>query len=418
MNTNRKAAVSTLIGCSLLTFSIMGLYSCPTIFLVSVSEELGVGIGSLSLYITLQNLAMALSVPFSIRLIQKKNVNILMSFAVLCGTAAVFSMGFFHSVYPFYAAGILAGIACSFLSYMVIPLFVNPWFEKSQGTALAAVLAFIGLGSTFYNTIGSRIITSYGWRRAYMILSVMTLLLALPCTLVLIRKKEAPEEEASVSAPGNEKTDTLRKALRTPSLWLGLFSVICFCLIASCYSHMTGFASTMTTSLSRAALCASVYMLGVTAGKFVIGICNDRLGLQKTLLGVGIVSGTAMLLFTTHPFGYSGMLACVFVVGIGAANNSLLSPLLIKALYGDHGYAEKLSFFSMASGIAAAFAITIFGWIRDLSGRYEPVFFIVTAVIFAGTICGSLCLRNSEGKAEESRENASSASSSVPAKET
>ena len=97
-------------------------------------------------------------------------------------------MSSFKSVFVFRFAGALIGGANAFTGLIAIPLIINMWFRKKTGTILGLVIAIGNAATVLYNLLSAQLITSFGWRNAYLILAGMGLLLTVPAIFLLDRK--------------------------------------------------------------------------------------------------------------------------------------------------------------------------------------------------------------------------------------
>lgn len=57
------------------------------------------------------------------------------------------------------------------------------WFVKRTGLALGIVVAGVGLGTLVYAPLAEHLISSYGWRTAYIQIGTGTAILILPASL-------------------------------------------------------------------------------------------------------------------------------------------------------------------------------------------------------------------------------------------
>ena len=115
----------------------------------------------------------------------------------------------------------------------------------------------IGLGGVVITPIASVLITSYGWRIAYVVLGIGVMVVMLPLLLLVRNSPEdmglLPDGEKSeeIKSPSLEPSWTIGAALRSPVFWLaslGLFLV--YGTVFGTMSHEVPFLRDMVLSLS------------------------------------------------------------------------------------------------------------------------------------------------------------------------
>ena len=120
------------------------------------------------------------------------------------------------SLSAFVAAVVLASILGGAQTGVPYTQVVVGWFNARRGLALGAMLSFVGLGIASVPPMLSLIIATWGWRSAFVMAGLATMLVTLPIALFLIRDPPARR-------PGGEgEGHTVREAMMTPSFWLML----------------------------------------------------------------------------------------------------------------------------------------------------------------------------------------------------
>ena len=76
---------------------------------------------------------------------QKLDVRAVISAAAVVFGVSNMAMGTFTELWQWYAAGMIQGIASSFLCMIAAPILLNNWFHKKAGMAVGISAAFSGL---------------------------------------------------------------------------------------------------------------------------------------------------------------------------------------------------------------------------------------------------------------------------------
>lgn len=184
--------------------------------------------------------------------------------------------------------------------------------------------AFWGVGASISPFIMSFALTrGMGWESGYRIVGVIQIALTvlLIAAIPLWRKvnPDAPKEEADGDAPA--KPLGVRRALRIPGVPLILLAFLSYCALESTAIiwSATYLVEHRGVDAATAAAFASLFLLGITTGRFLSGVIADRLGDQQLIrLGFGTIGvGAVMIAFPveTNTLALAGLV----VAGFGSA---------------------------------------------------------------------------------------------------
>lgn len=136
-----------VICCFLIMLVAVGLVmSCAGIFYKPVSQELGIEIGTFSIYMSLCFLFSTLTADFcrTAHGAVQRTVDTDACSAVTGLTMAAMSV--FTSVWEFYMAGIIFGVTLAFLLYLGFATMLNRWFRTRMGVFIGICSAGSGIG--------------------------------------------------------------------------------------------------------------------------------------------------------------------------------------------------------------------------------------------------------------------------------
>lgn len=379
--------------------------SCAGIFFTPVSEALGVGRGVFALYLTIMLLATTISLPFLGKIMESKDLRVVLSAAVILIGVPLICMSFFGQVWQFYVAGAFMGVGLAVLLILAVPTLINRWFRKNVGFFIGLCMAFTGIGGVVFNLVGGALIASGpdGWRMGYLVFGIITLVLALPFTLFCVRSypsdkglepvgaQEVADGSPAAAALGGVSASV---AMRTAAFFLVAIFAGLINLAINFYQYLPSYAASLTQFpdiVAISATLASAAMLGQAIGKVVLGIINDKAGVFVGLFvstGCGVLGLAVMWLI---PGSVPAMLAGGFAFGVFYASATVLAPLVVRTIFGTREYSTIYSRVSMVGSLCGAFAASVWGFIVDAAG-FSNVFIIGIAGAILVAIFGSLAL--------------------------
>ena len=138
---------------------------------------------------------MMVMLPIAGKLMNKIDLRILLSAAVIVNGVTYLVMSQLTEVWMFYVAGVFLGIGTAPLIYLAIPTLINNWCTKKVGFFVGLCMAFTGIGGVIFNPVGTALIGSGpdGWRLGYLVFGIIMLVATLPFTLLVVRSK--PEDK-------------------------------------------------------------------------------------------------------------------------------------------------------------------------------------------------------------------------------
>ncbi len=381
--------------CLIMGIDVGLVFSCAGIFYDPVSRTLGVPVGKFGIYMSVSYVASILMLPAAGKLMERHGARKLLTLSSLMLGLCVAAMGMFSSVVEFYAAGAVMGICLAFLLYLSFPILVNAWFRTKVGLMIGICSAASGIGGMLFNPLGGAIITSWGWRAAYLVFGGMILLIVTPLCGLLLRDRpedkgmlpygHRPDADPDTSAHG-EGTE-FGRAVSMPVFYTVMafafimMGVSTLNLFIPKYMTITGFSET------DASLAAAAVMAGVTGGKLLLGLINDRnclLGvLACTLLGV---AGIGLLLWGGDRMWV--MLAGCFLFGWEYAGVTVQTAMLTGHAFGKKHYTRIYALISIALAAGGALASGGWGLLADATS-FRTVFLTGALVLAFGCLLGT-----------------------------
>ena len=375
--------------------------SCAGIFFTPVSEFFGVPKASFTLYFSILNIMMMLTLPLAGDHLSRLDARKVLSGATILAGVGLIGMSFGNSMPWFYVCGAILGVGMAPLIYMAVPTLINNWCVKQVGFFVGLCMAFTGIGGVIFNPIGTALIQSgpEGWRLAYRVFAIIALVGTLPFTLFVVRSK--PEDKGLLPYGADELTEEgaapaaavegvpASIAMKTPAfVALAIFCGI-ITLNQTIYQFLASYATSFDVEAIAAAsgFVASAAMAGQAIGKVVLGIINDK----SVKLGIvfGIACGVVgVLIMWLVPVALAMLLIGAFLFGIVYAMTTVQTPLLVRSVFGSADYTNIYSRISMVGAIMSAVAAVFWSFVIDSPGGFPAMF-------IGGIICMAICLASS-----------------------
>ena len=130
-------------------FARGGLNNATGLFLTPVSDDLGMSLSSLSLYVSIMSIVTMIFLPFAGKLIAKADIRLILIVGVIFHAGAFAAMGFMNSVWGWYLLAIPCAIGYVIVAQIAGPVIINNWFKKSKVLALGIMMATVGAFGSF-----------------------------------------------------------------------------------------------------------------------------------------------------------------------------------------------------------------------------------------------------------------------------
>lgn len=89
-----------LAACCAIQFAGVGTFmNSAGIFFAPVTEELGISVGQLSVYMTLMGIFMTIAIPFAGKAISRFNIKVILTVAFIISLSAVAAMSLYNAVW-------------------------------------------------------------------------------------------------------------------------------------------------------------------------------------------------------------------------------------------------------------------------------------------------------------------------------
>lgn len=380
------------------------------VFYVAILNEYGWSRAETAGAFSLAMIVHGIFAPVSGHLVDRFGPRLLFPFGAAFLALGLFAASRVESLAGLYFCyGILIAIGVNTLSYAPHMAIISKWFKKKRGLASGLVLAGIGTGMMALAPSIQLVIDSFGWRRAFLILSGVVALLLIPLTAIFQRRSPEemgqrldgiqPEAGSAVKnqtpgvttkAPANEpgRAWSLGQLLRTRDFWCLLLSPFSGGLVMNMVVvHLAAYViEAGYPPVLAATLVGAVGLLGAVGGILGGGI-SDRLTREGAfaLSGLTAAIGVCLLLMagggSSSPFLY----AFVLLYGLGHGSMAPINAAKTGDLFGGQSIGLAMGLLSMGFGLGGAVGAFIGGAFYDMTGSYTVPFLVLIGTLGIGT---------------------------------
>jgi predicted MFS family arabinose efflux permease len=300
-----------------------------SIFLQPMARDLEWPRTLLAAGLSIGTLTGALVAPFFGSLADRFGVRLVLT---LCGLGIGLSLSVVSTVtepIPFLVAfGVARAIDMGALN-VAVSTSVSNWFVRQRGRALGIAMAGNAIGVVLLVPVAQSIITTTGWRSAWLILGGGTgLLLAISAAIFLRRRPEdmgllpdgdsAGQYRAAQVSASKDPSWTVSQAAHSKAFWLLVIAnALGQAAISGLTIHQAALLESNGVSASVAALAVSFYGLTWAIGSIGWGRLAERVASNRALaFSFGLMSLSALVV----PHIHSDVPALMFSLVYGLAN--------------------------------------------------------------------------------------------------
>jgi predicted MFS family arabinose efflux permease len=375
------AALGTAFGASPIPFNSAGPFTKP------LADEFGWGRGDIQLALFWFTAAVVLTVPYIGGLADRIGVR-----KVAIGSLALFGISFAAlaltpaSLFAFYLLWVVMGALGGGSTPVTWTRAVNSWFVHNRGLALALTLMGTGVTAAFLPSLATWLIESYGWRKAFIGISLLPLAVALPVVIWLFREPEAKDAHDLIAPPSRVGV-AVGQALRDYRFWVIAVSILCVAIGVG--GSITNFQPLLMDRGFRpqeAAKIAGVIGVSVIVGRLLAGFLIDRFWAPLVTLPMLALPALACFLLAQPEVPTFAAVLSAMLIGLAAGAETDLVAYLTARYFGlaNYGrlYGLQYSVFGFASGISPF----LFGKVFDVTGSYQPILYVAAVLFVLGAV--------------------------------
>ncbi|MFN0030432.1 MAG: MFS transporter [Acidimicrobiales bacterium] len=274
--------------------------------------------------------------------------------------------------YLTYGIGVGIGAGC-----WITPMLatVGAWFDRRRPHALGLTAAGSGLGTLILSPTTARLIDTYGWRRADLVLAGVGAV-GLSVAMVAVKRSPVPRPaRAGAHLRAVSRTRAFR-LLFISSLFMSAALYVPFTFVVS-------FAKADGVAPARAALLIGLIGASSIVGRLGLMALSGRLGslrLYQLCLSVQVL---AYLLWLAADGRYPLLVGFAVVLGVAYGGFVALGPEVLIGIFGATGLGSVLGLVYLGSGVGGFLGPVLSGAVADATGTHAWP--IAVAVVFAAT---------------------------------
>ena len=385
-----KALIGAMIGagCGLSSVS----FYTHSVFVNAISSDTAWTRGDVQLGVSIMILMAIITAPLVGSLIDRFGAR---SIGLISIPLYALSMSSFFFVDDNLTSYYLAWAFMSVVAAGTLPItwtkVVNSWFDKRRGLALGLTLAGTGVAATFGPAYASWLISDFGWRLSYLILSLTLVIIAFPAVFFLFKEPNAEETSLFSFESSNQNINvsvSAIDALLGYRFWvMGIALIFAAAGISGLITNSVPMLVDRGFDASKAAQYAGLIGLSVIAGRLIVGVLLDYF--WAPLIAAVFLAAPAFpsLIFSSTLDSGMSIAFSMIILGLAAGAELDLLAFLVSKYFGllDYGklYGGLYIFFSLGAGLAPA----AFGKAFDVFGNYDLALNIVaTASIASGVL--------------------------------
>ena len=377
-----------LIGVILIRgFAGGGINTVSGLFLSPVSKEIGVGIGQLSIYLSISSVVMLIWLPIAGKLLNRYDARWLSIIGVILQAGSFIGFGFMNSVLGWYILAVPIVMGGSILTNLLGPVLINRWFAKNNGLMIGILMGFVGLFAAFLQPLTTFFISSNGWRFAYIALGSITFIVVSLSVLFFI--KNYPKDINLNPYGYNEVTSNnndvklegidISIASKSSSFFLLILFIVALTGFGVFVQHITTYGLQLNYPLESIGIALSLSAIGTSIGAIAIGIFTDKVGVLQTSIGVVVIGTTSVILFIISDKSFVIFSLAAFLHGLANSSIGVLSPILALKFYGKKDYEKIYSSVMVGAPLASIILIPAYGFIYDL---FDGYYFVLIFLLF------------------------------------
>lgn len=378
------------------------------IFIKPMEEELGWSRSTIFAAVSLRGIVAGLLAPFVGPLLDTQRgprLMLLGGSTLLGGSIAALSL--VQEVWQYFLLfGVIGALAMLGSAQLVGEVVLPKWFVRRRGRAMALSSMSTPLSGMFMPALLQVLISSFGWRDAWLILGITGLVLLVPLALLVRTTPEEmglhPDGDAApaprpigalqVAVVGDESL-TRAQAVRTGSFWMLLLAMSLFSLHAQGFQqNWLPYFEDQGFSVATGTAAIAFYGIFSTTARLGWGLLAERVYIT-TLMAVGTTLTALTILILLNATTVFVLFLYIALQGMTLGGQFLLQPLAVANMFGRAHLGAIRGMMRPALTFSSAAGPLVIAALYDAQGSYHGAFVFVMVSWLAAGACYYLASR-------------------------
>lgn len=354
------------------------------LFYTSISDDLGIGQGAVSLTLTILSITSAAAGLFVASIIKNEMMlKPMIAASILMMAGGTWLLAVSDNLWMIYLWNVIRGVGAGLAGFVTSTIVINRWFYARHGFFVSLAMCFSGIPGVLLSNFFTSVIQADGWREGYIVVAIVILAftlpsLVLPFTLDPFKCGTKPygyEEYEALKESNPEKMVLERKDHGLPAMALVIFIIYTSAAaINSCLlQHLPNYAVFSGNAAALGAMMVAVVNGANVIAKLSFGMLSDRVGTMKSSLLMATLSTTGIALMAFLPLP-AALVAGAALYGCTMPNSAIALSLITSDIFGMGDYNRIYPVISFICSTVYAIAVALMGTLFDISGSYLPVF--------------------------------------------
>ena len=362
-----RLAISVMAG----TMTCIGMWAIVLV-LPDVQADFGVSRGDASIAFTFAMIGFGLGNFVLGRFSDRFGIS-----PVLAGAGLMLAVGFglsalVDSIWVFALLQLPIGIATA-AGFGPLIADISHWFLHRRGIAVATAACGNYIAGAIWPLLLKGTIEADGWRTAFFVIALTTLVLTIPLAVLLRRRPpEAIPEGVVSSQPSSEHVVTGLSPFALQVL-LCIAGVACCVAMAMPQVHIVAYCADLGYGVTAGAQMLSIMLTGGIISRLISGFLADYIGGVRTLLIGSVLQCLALFLYM--PFdGLASLYIVSLVFGLSQGGIVPSYAIIVREYLPAREAGRRVGIVIMATVFGMALGGWLSGLIYDLTGSYQAAF--------------------------------------------
>ena len=361
-----------------------------TVFYPVIVDDFGWARGNTAIMYSLTMLCYGLVAPIAGTLVDRFSPRVVLSIGGLIVGGSIALCGQATQMWHFYVLyGVMVAVGLSLIGFTPLSAILTHWFRHNKGLVFGLLAAGFGV-SLVSAPVFQHLITTYGWRTAYVIIGATATAIIIPLCIAFLRRSPEQHDTGAVEQDANSKAApttidwTLRAALKTRAFWL--FLLIAFCNMGFAQqilvAHQVYFLQDIGFEPMVAASIFSFFGIGFVVGTASSGL-SDRIGRHQVFVPASFIASASVLLLFVAESSQSIALAMTFAI-VGGACLGITPPTCFAAVadcFHGRNYGAIQGTMILSNALGGALGPWLGGFLHDVTGSYHLLLILVQILI-------------------------------------